>query len=295
MTTASFLDPPGPRGRRRQQVATVITAVLVVAVTVIALRRLGARGQLDGDRWDIFAQRSVWTFYLRGFARTLQAGAVGGVLSLTLGLGLAFGRLARGRPVRWAATAYIEAFRAVPLVLLMFFAFLGLPRLGLDLGPFWSVVIGLTGYNSAVFAEIFRAGILALPAGQTEAADAVGLRYWQSMRFVVVPQALRAMVPAIASQLIVLLKDTSLGALVSYEELLRRAQITGEFARSPLQALTVAALFFAVVIFALNHLARRLERHRPTPVTQADLPAETLLAAGATGAVGAAAPVQAPG
>ncbi len=295
MTTASFLDPPGPRGRRRQQVATVITAVLVVAVTVIALRRLGARGQLDGDRWDIFAQRSVWTFYLRGFARTLQAGAVAGVLSLTLGLGLAFGRLARGRPVRWAATAYIEAFRAVPLVLLMFFAFLGLPRLGLDLGPFWSVVIGLTGYNSAVFAEIFRAGILALPAGQTEAADAVGLRYWQSMRFVVVPQALRAMVPAIASQLIVLLKDTSLGALVSYEELLRRAQITGEFARSPLQALTVAALFFAVVIFALNHLARRLERHRPTPVTQADLPAETLLAAGATGAVGAAAPVQAPG
>jgi len=63
-------------------------------------------------------------------------------------------------------------------VLLMFFAFLGLPRLGLDLGPFWSVVAGLTGYNSAVFAEIFRAGILALPAGQTEAADAIGLRYW---------------------------------------------------------------------------------------------------------------------
>lgn len=290
MTLASFLDPPGPRGRRRQQVATVVTAVAVVAVTVIAMRRLADKGQLDGDRWDVFAQRSVWMFYLRGFARTLQAGAVGGLLSLMLGLGLAFGRLALIRPVRWVATAWIEAFRAVPLVLLMFFAFLGLPRLGLDLGPFWSVVAGLTGYNSAVFAEIFRAGILALPAGQTEAANVIGLRYWQSMRFVVVPQALRAMVPAIASQLIVLLKDTSLGALVGYEELLRRAQITGEFARSPLQALAVAALFFAVVIFALNHLARRLERHRPTPLATAELPAETLLTSGAAGGTVAAQP-----
>lgn len=285
MTITSFVDPPGPRGRRRQRIATVVVAVVTVAVVAAATQRLASRGQLDADRWRIFSQRSVWTFYLRGFERTLRAGAVGGVLAIALGWLLAFGRLARRRPVRWAAVAWIESFRAVPLVLLMFFAFLGMPRLGLDLGPFWSVVAGLTAYNSAVFAEIFRAGILALPAGQSEAAAAIGLTPAQAMRFVVVPQALRAMAPAIASQLIVLLKDTSLGALVSYEELLRRAQITGEFARSPLQALTVAALFFAVVVFALNHLARRLERRGPTrPLPAAALPAETALATGATGA-----------
>lgn len=263
MTISAFIDAPGPRGRRRQRVATVATAVLVVVVVVVAARRVQSRGQLDAARWRLFAQRSVWEFYLRGFARTVQAGAVGGALALALGLALAFGRLARGRAVRWVATAYIEAFRAVPLVLLMFFALLGLPRLGLDLGPFWSVVAGLTAYNAAVFAEIFRAGILAVPGGQSEAASAIGLLPGQAMRLVVLPQAFRAMVPVLASQLVVLVKDTSLGALVGYEELLRRAQITGEFARSPLQALVVAALFFAVVIFALNHLARRLERRRP--------------------------------
>ena len=286
MTIAAFVDQPGPRGQRRQRIATVAAAVLLIVVVIVAFRRLQSRGQLDGARWKIFSQRSVWEFYLRGFLQTLRAGAVGAVLAVTIGLVLAFGRLARSAPVRWAAIAYVEAFRAVPLVLLMFFALLGLPKLGLDLGPFWSVVAGLTAYNAAVFAEIFRAGILALPHGQTEAAHAIGLSYWQAMRLVIVPQAFRAMVPALASQLIVLLKDTSLGALVSYEELLRRAQITGEFSRSPLQALTVAAAFFAVVVFALNRLARRLARRRGPSAVRTDLPADIALATGAAASAG---------
>ena len=280
MTISSFVDAPGPRGRRRQRIATVFTAVALALVLAVAFRRLQGRGQLDGERWKIFSERGVWEFYVRGFGQTLKAGAVAAALAVSSGLALAFGRLARTAPIRWVSIAYVEAFRAVPLVLLMFFALLGLPKLGLDLGPLWSVVFGLTAYNAAVFAEIFRAGILALPRGQTEAAHAVGLRHWQAMRLVIVPQAFRAMVPALASQLIVLLKDTSLGALVSYEELLRRAQITGEFARSPLQALTVAALFFAVVIFTLNHLARRLERRRPGGPLPVDLPVEAALTAG---------------
>jgi glutamate transport system permease protein len=224
MTITAFIDAPGPRGRRRQRVATVVAAVVVVVVVVVAYRRLDARGQLAGERWEIFTERGVWEFYLRGFGQTLKAAAVAGAIAVAFGLLLAFGRLAQTAPVRWLAIGYVEAFRAVPLVLLMFFALLGLPRLGLDLGPFWSVVFGLTAYNAAVFAEIFRAGILALPRGQTEASYAIGLRYWQAMRLVIVPQAFRAMVPALASQLVVLLKDTSLGALVSYEELLRRAR-----------------------------------------------------------------------
>ena len=282
MTITAFIDAPGPRGRRRQRVATAVAAVVVVVVVVVAYRRLDARGQLAGERWEIFTERGVWEFYLRGFGQTLKAAAVAGAIAVAFGLLLAFGRLAQTAPVRWLAIGYVEAFRAVPLVLLMFFALLGLPRLGLDLGPFWSVVFGLTAYNAAVFAEIFRAGILALPRGQTEASYAIGLRYWQAMRLVIVPQAFRAMVPALASQLVVLLKDTSLGALVSYEELLRRAQITGEFSRSPLQALAVAALFYAVVVFALNHLARRLERGRPSGPLAGDLPIETALAGAAT-------------
>ncbi|MDQ1426225.1 MAG: glutamate transport system permease protein [Acidimicrobiaceae bacterium] len=281
MTMSAFIDAPGPRGRRRQRVATVVAVAVVALSVVIAFRRLRARGQLDGARWKIFTDRGVWEFYLRGFGQTLKAGAVGGLLALAIGMVLALGRLARSAPIRWLSILYVETFRAVPLVLLMFFSLLGLPKLGLDLGPFWSVVAGLTAYNAAVLAEILRAGILAMPHGQTEAAYSIGLRHWQAMRLVILPQAFRAMVPALASQLILLLKDTSLGALVGYEELLRRAQITGEFSRSPLQALTVAALFFALVIFGLNHLARRLERRRPSVALGRHLPMEAALAAGA--------------
>jgi glutamate transport system permease protein len=168
----------------------------------------------------------------------------------------------------------------VPLVLLMFFALLALPKLGVDfVSPYWAVVLGLVAYNSAVFAEIFRAGIRALPRGQSEAASSIGLRYWQSMRFVIVPQALRAMIPALVAQLVVLLKDTSLGALLAYEELLRRGQITGEFARNPLQALFVAGMLYVPIVFALNRLARWLEQRqrRGRVVIVADETAHALL------------------
>ena len=107
--------------------------------------------------------------------------------------------------------------------------------------------------------EIFRAGILSLDRGQTEAAYAVGLGYWQAMRLVVVPQAVRRMIPAIVSQLVTLLKDTSLGFVITYEELLRRSRITGEFFNNPLQATVFVALVYIAVNLTLSRVARRLE------------------------------------
>lgn len=263
MTISTLVDAPGPRARRRQVVLTVVTAVVLALLVAGAYRRLDARGQLDGRRWEVFGQWSVWRFYLVGLGNTLKAAAVAAVAALSFGLVLALGRSALGRPVRWASTVYVETFRAAPLILLMFFARFALPKIGIGfITPFWAVVLGLVAYNSAVFAEIFRAGILALPKGQAEAASSIGLRYWQAMRHVIVPQAFRAMVPALVSQLVVLLKDTSLGALLAYEELLRRGQITGEFGKNPLQALFVAGVLYAPIVFALNRLASRLEQRR---------------------------------
>ncbi|HET7721068.1 MAG TPA: amino acid ABC transporter permease, partial [Acidimicrobiales bacterium] len=205
----------------------------------------------------------VQRFYLTGLWNTVKAAALAGAIALSFGLLLALARMAQHPLTRIVAGAYVETFRAVPLVLLMFFALLALPKLGVDfVSPYWAVVLGLVAYNSAVFAEIFRAGIRALPRGQSEAAQSIGLRYWQSMRFVIVPQALRAMIPALVAQLVVLLKDTSLGALLAYEELLRRGQITGEFARNPLQALFVAGMLYVPIVFALNRFARWLEQRQ---------------------------------
>ena len=179
--------------------------------------------------------------------------------AMVLGTFLALARLARTRAVRWAATLFVEFFRGLPLVLLIFFCALGLPSYGLDLPVFWYVAIGLIVYNGAVLGEIFRAGILSLDRGQTEAAYSLGMGYWQAMLLVIIPQAARRMIPAIVSQLVTLLKDSSLGAAVGFFELLRSGRVNGEFFQNPLQSLFVVAVLYIIVNFALSMLARRLE------------------------------------
>ena len=255
-------DELGPRARRRVRIASAASAVVLVAVVVVALRRLGSRGQLEPELWEPFTSWPEFRFLLEGLLETMRVATVAMGLSMVIGLVLAFGRLAQTAPVRWVFTAWVDFFRGVPVLLLIFFSFLMLPRYGLDWPAFWYLVLGLTLYNSAVLGEIFRAGILSLERGQTEAATALGLRYWQVMRLVIVPQALRRMVPAIVSQLVTLLKDTSLGFIIAYEELLRRANILGVARRNLLQSLFVAALLFLIANFALSQVARRLEQRQ---------------------------------
>jgi len=258
--TAPFVaDALGPRGRRITVVASVVSGVLVVAALVVAYGRLSGRGQLDEVRWDPFTQWPVWRFYLLGLVTTIKVALISMAGAMVIGALMALARLSRTRLLRWAAAGYVEFFRGVPLVLLVFFAFLGLPRYGVDISGFTALSLALIIYNGAVLGEIFRAGILSLDRGQTEAASSLGMTYWQSMLLVVVPQAARRMIPAIVSQLVTLLKDTSLGAAIGFEELLRRARINGEFFLNPLQSLVVAAAMYIVVNFALSRLARRLE------------------------------------
>ncbi|HWH35097.1 MAG TPA: amino acid ABC transporter permease [Acidimicrobiales bacterium] len=258
MTVALF-DEVGPRGRRRVLVGTVVAGTVLLAVVVVAFGRFSSRGQLDADLWSILVDPGVVRYLLGGLANTLKAAAAGMVGATALGAVMALGRLSRRRPLRWLAGLYVEFFRGFPLLLLILFSAFGLPRLGVRFPLFWYLVLGLAVYNSAVLAEIFRAGILSLDRGQKEAAAAIGLRHNQAMLLVILPQALRRMMPAIISQQATLLKDTSLGFFVQYEELLRRAQITGSFDGNLLQALIAVAGVYIVVIFALSRLAQRLE------------------------------------
>jgi len=258
--TAPFLgDALGPRGRRATRIASAVSAVALLAVIGLALSRLSDKGQLDAAKWRPFTQWSVVKFFLVGLRTTIEVALVSMAGAMVIGSLMALARLSRSGPVRWVAIAYVEFFRGVPLVLLIFFCALGLPRYGVRLSLFWYLVLGLTVYNSAVLGEIFRAGILSLDRGQTEAAYSLGMGYWQSMMLVIVPQAVRRMIPAIVSQLVTLLKDTSLGAAIAFEELLRRARINGEFFQNKLQSLFVAAVLYIIINFALSRLAGRLE------------------------------------
>jgi glutamate transport system permease protein len=275
MTDVVFGDVLGPRGRRKVAIASTISGIVALVLGVLAVRRLADKGVLDADKWSYFVNANVAKFLARGALATVKVAVVAMFLSVVIGGVLALGRLSRPRPARLLAGTYVELFRALPLLLLIFYAGRALPKLGLSLSPFWYLVIGLTAYNAAVLAEIFRAGILSLDRGQSEAAYAIGLTYGEAMRSVIVPQAVRRMVPSIISQLITLLKDTSLGFVLPFEELLRRGQIAGEEGRNILQALVIVAAIYITVnasLAALANVIARRQDHRAAPVTGATAP-----------------------
>ncbi|HVF15241.1 MAG TPA: amino acid ABC transporter permease [Acidimicrobiales bacterium] len=259
MTAPVLADALGPRGRRQARILSVAAGVAIGAALFVAFRRLDAKGQFAEALWRPFTQWDVQKFLLEGLRNSVLVAVLAMTLSLVIAAVMALGRLARTRWLRVPAMLYVELFRALPLYLLIFYCAFGLPQSGVDISLFQALVTGLVLYNSAILGEVFRAGILSLDRGQTEAAFSVGMGYWQAMLLVVVPQALRRMIPAIINQLVTLFKDTSLGIVIAYEEFLRRSEITGVFFQNPLQAFLVAALVYIVINYTMSRLVRRLE------------------------------------
>jgi glutamate transport system permease protein len=262
-TEAVLYDHPGPRAKTRNTVLTVAFGVALLALLYWVYARFDDKGQWAGTLWKPFAQGTTWTEYiLPGLGYTLAAAAVAMLLSLIFGLVFAVGRLSDHRWLRIPSGVVVEFFRAVPLLLLMFFIFFGVPFLTQrPMSVFWAVVMGLTLYNGSVLAEAFRAGIRAVPTGQSEAAYAIGMRKSQVMREILIPQAARAMLPVIVSQLVVLVKDTALGYIIAYTELLQLGvnNLAANFG-NVVQAAIVAAAIYIVVNASLTALAGWLER-----------------------------------
>jgi glutamate transport system permease protein len=255
-----FADPLGPRGRRQAVVATVFALLALAGLVYLALRKLADAGQLDAALWKPFFTADGFRFFATGLGNTLRAASVAMALALLAGVLLAVGRLAPVRVLPHAANVWVVFFRGIPLIILVLFFGLGLPGYGVPITNFWALVVALTLYNSAVVAEIVRAGVLSLERGQREAALAVGLTSGQAMRLIILPQAVRRMLPALVSQLVVVLKDTSLGVVITYEELLRRSQLAGSFTGANLQALFIGGTIYVVVNLIFSTVARVLGR-----------------------------------
>lgn len=254
-------DAAGPRSRRRILIGSVIGGMVLLGLAFLVYRRLDSRGIFDAERWDVFSDPEVWQFLGRGLLATLKAAAVAAVIATAVGLLLCVARMSQSTAVRTPAAVTIELFRGLPVVLLMFFAAVVLP-----VSIFWAVVVGLVIYNSAVVAEILRAGIVSLPRGQAEAASALGLTAGQRLRLVLLPQAIRRMMPTLVSQLVVLTKDTSLGYIVGYLELLRSVQNLRDFfgSRYLFSVFFVAAGIYILVNVLISRLAIYLERRGST-------------------------------
>lgn len=256
--TASLYDEPGPRTRRRIRLASIGSALVLAAVVAAGLVQLAGHGQLDAARWVPFTQAPIWQYLLVGLLGTAQAAVLVALLGGAFGLVFALGRLSRVGVVHWVATLYIEVARTVPVLLLIYLMLFGLPQLGLDLPLIWKLVVPLTVANAAAFAEIIRAGVLGLPRGQAEAGLSLGFSRGQVDRLVVLPQALRFVAPSLVTQLVSLVKDTSLGYIVAFTELLYRGQVLAAFNHLLIQTFVVVTLIYLVFNGLLSALASRL-------------------------------------
>ncbi|GHC52826.1 amino acid ABC transporter permease [Streptomyces cinnamoneus] len=292
MSGSVLYDVPGPRARARNRVYGVVSTVAIVGLLAFVVYRLDDTGQFQAGLWDDYEYADTQQRIVDGLLTTLKTFAIAAVLSLLLGTVLATARLSDHKPVRWAATVAVEFFRAMPLLIMIFLLYAAV----FTSDPMWALVIGLTLYNGSVQAEIFRSGINAVPKGQSEAAYAIGLRKTQVMTNVLVPQAVRSMLPSIISQLVVTLKDTSLGFIILYEELLfvgkafaqQTPPVNGVYAFIPM--VIVFGSIYILLCLALSSVAtwveRRTKRSRkgsppPMPATSA-----TVMTDAAHGAAG---------
>ncbi|MBG9886160.1 amino acid ABC transporter permease, partial [Bacillus toyonensis] len=223
--TSVLYDVPGPKAILRNRILGAVTVLIVLAGLGFVGYRFWVTGQFDASRWYVFTFSNVWMQILKALGNTLGAFALAAVLSLALGFLLAIGRLSDHAWVRVPVTVVTEFFRAVPVLVLMMLLFYGLPVVGMKMDPYWAVVLALMVYNGSVLAEVLRAGIEALPRGQKEAGFAIGLRKSGVMRLILLPQAIRAMLPVIVAQLVVTMKDTALGFIITYPELLYYAKL----------------------------------------------------------------------
>jgi glutamate transport system permease protein len=259
-----LFDAPGPQARLRHRIMTVIAGLILLGLILLILRGLAnpENNQLTAEKWAPFLTSEAWLYYyLPGIGATLLAAAVSVVLALVLGLLLGMGRLSELTPLRWFCSVFVEFFRAVPVLMMMLFAYFGLQQVGL-FGPtliFISVVIGLTFYNASVIAELVRAGVGSLPSGQREAGLAIGMTPNQTLAIVLLPQAITAMLPSMISQLVVILKDSALGYWINYLELLNQAKSFGTYQANTIPALIVAAVIYIVLNYGLSRLASVVE------------------------------------
>lgn len=251
---------PSPQARKITQAVSLIAAAGLIALAAGVVWRFHSAGQLEARFWEFFAWPTTWAFLAKGLLGTLASSAMAAVIALSLGLVLLAGRLARPRIVRWPSIAIIEFLRGTPTLLLIYVCFLVLPAAGIKLGTYWMLTLPIGLSTAAVVAEVYRAGVLAVPRGQTDAARSLGLTEVQVFRFVVFPQALRYIVPALVAQLVIVVKDTTFGYIVTYGELMQNAKVLIANYHALVPVYLVVAVLYCLVNYAISRASRRLSR-----------------------------------
>ena len=251
----ALYEQPGPRTRRRVAIGTAITAVLVIVGIGLIIRQFYITGQLAPRYWTFLAQPTTWRFLLQGFRGTISVALAAGVIALVLGAVLMLGRTSGFKPVAAVCRVVTDFFRGVPSLLLIYFFFLVVPQYGIRLSSFWMITLPVALAASGVLAEVLRAGVNAVPRGQVEAALSLGMRPGRIMMKIVLPQAIRFVIPSLISQLVVVVKDTTLAYVVSYPDLMQNARVLITNYDALVSMYFTVAVVYILVNFAINKLS----------------------------------------
>ncbi len=275
MSASVLFDAPGPKARRRNAIVGAVGSAVIIALLAVAIWKLADKGQFDTFKWKPFTRISFWQNYiLPGLVGTLKAAGIAIVISCVFGGILALLRLLEPpagtspvaivlRGVKVVAGAWVEITRAIPVLLMMFFIFGFLSAQGLvspGSRPLVATVSGLVFYNSSVICEVIRSGVAQLPGGQREAGLAIGLPAGQTVRSILLPQAVTSMLPALIGQLVVVLKDTALGYNVLYGELLYTSKPATAVYGNIFAMLVVVAILYILLNYAIGKLAEYADR-----------------------------------
>jgi glutamate transport system permease protein len=238
------------------RVGTIVAVAAIAGLALAIVLQFHKAGQLAPRYWSFFGWATTWKFLLSGLAGTLASAAMAAVIALAGGLVFLAGRLSKFRPIRWISVAVIEFLRGVPSLLLIYFCFLVLPPLGFRMGAYWMVTLPIGLGTAAVVAEVYRAGVLAVPRGQPEAAASLALNGWQSFFHVVFPQALRYVIPSLMAQLVIVVKDTTFGYVVTYGELMQNARVLIANYNSLVPVYLIVGALYCLINYSISKASR---------------------------------------
>lgn len=262
----ALYEAPGPRMKRRILIGTLISLVLVGLGIAAIINQFYITGQLDPKYWVFFTDPAIWRFLLTGFWGTVQVSFVAAIIAMTLGLVLMLGRTSGIRVLEGISRVVIDFFRGVPSLLLIYFFFLVIPRYGIRMPSFWMITLPVALAASGVLAEVFRAGVNAVPKGQREAAMAIGMSDAQIMFKIILPQALRIVIPSLISQLVVVVKDTTVAYVVSYPDLMQNARVLISNYDALVSTYFLVAIIYILINYAINELAIYIARRSGTQI-----------------------------
>ncbi len=248
----ALYEPPGPKTRKKMLVGTVVTLAAVLALAAWILYRFWVTGQLSARYWELFSWRTTWIYLGRGLLGTFEVALTSAAIAIVLGLALMLGRTGRFAWLRVVCAAITNFFRGVPSLLFIYFFFFTMPSVGISMPPFWMMVLPISFAASGVLAEVFRAGMNAVPKGQAEAGLSIGLSPWKVKTKIVMPQAIRFVIPSLISQLVVVVKDTALAYVVSYPDLMQNAQVLRTNYDAMVSTFLVVGLIYIVINYLIN-------------------------------------------